>query len=142
VKGKATAVFFDRTFVKFLLVGVVNTLVGSALMFGLYNMAGCGYWLSSAVNYALTSVLSFFLNKRFTFGVKQWSFKMILLFALTIAVSYILAYGIAKPAVHFLLRSQNPRLQDNAALFAGMCLFTGLNYMGQRFVAFRRRQAP
>ncbi|GAB6393340.1 MAG: GtrA family protein [Treponematales bacterium] len=133
---------FDRTFLKFLLVGAVNTLVGSALMFGLYNIAGWGYWLSSAVNYALTSVLSFFLNKRFTFRAQGWSAFMVTAFILTIAVSYILAYGIAKPAIHFLLRNQSPRLRDNAALFAGMCLFTGLNYMGQRFVAFRRRQAP
>jgi putative flippase GtrA len=142
VKKKVAAMLFDHTFARFILVGVVNTLVGSAIMFSLYNITGCGYWLSSAMNYALTSVLSFFLNKRFTFGVKQWSFKMILLFALTIAVSYILAYGIAKSAIHFLLRNQSPRLRDNAALFAGMCLFTGLNYLGQRFAVFRRRQAP
>ena len=33
---------FDRKLWKFLLVGVVNTLVGSAIMFGLYNLAGWG----------------------------------------------------------------------------------------------------
>src|SRR5699024_8647251 len=58
---------FDRKLWKFLLVGVVNTLVGSAIMFGLYNLAGWGYWVSSAMNYLLTSILSFFLNKYFTF---------------------------------------------------------------------------
>lgn len=38
----------DRKLAKFLLVGVVNTLVGTAIMFGLYNLAHCSYWASSA----------------------------------------------------------------------------------------------
>ena len=57
----------DRRLAKFLLVGVINTLVGTAIMFGLYNLAHCSYWVSSAANYILTSILSFFLNKYFTF---------------------------------------------------------------------------
>ena len=31
---------FDPTLFRFLLVGVVNTLVGYGVMFGLYNLAG------------------------------------------------------------------------------------------------------
>ena len=59
---------FDEKLLKFILVGVVNTLVGMAIMFGLYNLAHCSYWVSSAANYILTSILSFFLNKYFTFN--------------------------------------------------------------------------
>ena len=33
----------DGTLLRFLLVGVVNTLFGAAIMFGLYNLAGCSY---------------------------------------------------------------------------------------------------
>lgn len=51
----------DGKLLKFIIVGVINTLVGSAIMFGLYNFAGCSYWISSAANYILTSILSFFL---------------------------------------------------------------------------------
>ena len=50
----------DRRLAKFLLVGVINTLVGTAIMFGLYNLAHYSYWVSSAANYILTSILSFF----------------------------------------------------------------------------------
>jgi len=63
----------DPTLFRFLLVGVVNTAVGYGIMFGLYNLAGLhtwgdlGYWISSAANYLVGSVVSFFLNKRFTF---------------------------------------------------------------------------
>lgn len=55
----------DIKLLKFLLVGVINTLVGTAIMFGLYNLAGASYWLSSAANYVLTSILSFFSQQTF-----------------------------------------------------------------------------
>ena len=35
---------FDPTLFRFLLVGVVNTLVGYGVMFGLYNLAGLPLW--------------------------------------------------------------------------------------------------
>ena len=52
----------DIKTIKFLIVGVVNTLFGTAIMFGLYNLAGCSYWISSAANYFFGSILSFFLT--------------------------------------------------------------------------------
>lgn len=59
--------FFDPSMLRFLLVGVVNTLVGAGIMFLLYNLAGCSYWLSSAANYIVGGVVSYFLNKYYTF---------------------------------------------------------------------------
>ena len=41
--------FFDITTIKFLIVGVVNTLVGTGLMFILYNVFSVNYWISSAL---------------------------------------------------------------------------------------------
>ena len=127
----------DRVFFKFIAVGIINTLTGSAIMFVLYNIAGVGYWFSSAVNYVVGSVLSFFLNKYFTFNVRQWSVYMVIVFVLIIGFSYLLAYGISKPAMNCLLRNSPQKLRENAALFTGMCLFTGINYIGQRLVVFR-----
>jgi len=132
-----TGLLFDRKFFKFIFVGIINTIVGSAIMFLLYNAAHWSYWLSSACNYCLTSVLSFFLNKYFTFGVKHWSVFMVAAFVLTIAFSYLLAYGIAKPAMDYLLKTSPERIRENFALFTGMCLFTGINYLGQRLVVFK-----
>jgi putative flippase GtrA len=127
---------FDRCFPRFLLAGVINTIVGSVIMFTLYNIAHLNYWLSSACNYGLTSVLSFFLNKYFVFAVKTWSAFMIIAFIVNIGVCYLVAYGIAKPAANFFLRNNPQVIRENIALLAGMCLFTGLNYIGQRLVVF------
>ncbi|GHV85664.1 hypothetical protein AGMMS50230_12720 [Spirochaetia bacterium] len=130
---------FDLTFFKFILVGIINTLVGTGIMLFLYNIAGFGYWQSSAASYIVGSFLSFFLNKYFTFRVQQWSAYMVFAFVFTIAVSYLLAYGIAKPVVYHVLSNHSQKFRDNTAMLAGMCLFTGLNYLGQRFVAFRKK---
>ena len=121
---------WDRTILKFLIVGVVN-------MFSLYNLAGCSYWISSAANYILGSILSFFLNKYFTFQNKERSWRQVVRFTVNIAACYLVAYGVAKPAVRMLLSGQSVSIQENAAMLVGMCLFTGLNYFGQRFFAFR-----
>lgn len=57
----------DTTFWKFVLVGIANTIVGTVVMFAAYNMFHFNYWISSASNYVVGSMLSYFLNKYFTF---------------------------------------------------------------------------
>ena len=129
--------FVDEKLLKFLLVGVFNTLLGMAIMFGLYNLAGFSYWTSSAANYIIGSILSYILNKHFTFRNTSRSWKPVVKFILNIAVCYLLAYGIAKPLTMWALRSFSASIQDNIAMLVGLCLFTGLNYFGQRFFAFK-----
>ena len=137
---------FDPTLFRFLLVGVVNTLVGYGVMFGLYNLAGLhlwgdpGYWISSAANYVVGSIVSFFLNKHFTFQNKERSWLQVIRFAATVAVCWVIAYAVAKPLVAMALAGQGQKIQENLAMVAGMCLYIGLNYLGQRFFAFRKRE--
>lgn len=128
----------DGTVVRFLLVGVVNTLVGCGAMFLLYNLAHWSYWLSSAANYILGGVVSFFLNKYFTFRKKTWSWREVLRFGVNVALCWLIAYGAAKPLTLRALAGQPPAFQENAAMLVGMCLYTALNYLGQRFFAFRK----
>ena len=136
---------FDPTFFRFILVGVINTLVGYGVMFGLYNLAGLqrlgdtGYWISSAANYVVGSIVSFFLNKHFTFRNREKGAGVVLRFVINISVCYLLAYGLAKPAVAWLLGGVglSQQLQGNLTMLAGSGLFVVLNYFGQRFFAFK-----
>lgn len=130
----------DKTAVKFLLVGVVNTLVGSAVMFSLYNFAGCPYWPSVCANYLCGGVVSYFLNKHFTFRNNERSWAQVGRFVLTVAVCMLLAYGVAKPAARWMLAGFGERVQKNGAMVVGMVLYTALNYFGQRFFAFGQRE--
>ncbi|MDO5549035.1 MAG: GtrA family protein [Eubacteriales bacterium] len=128
---------FDRSFLRFVLVGVVNTLFGTAIMFSAYNLLGLNYWVSSALNYILASILSYFLNKHFTFQNKEKGIGVLFRFVINILVCYLLAYGIAKPLIRALLTSAGPRIQDNVSMLTGMVLFTFFNYFGQKFFAFK-----
>ena len=130
---------FDKTFLKFILVGIANTLFGTAVMFAFYNLLHLSYWISSASNYIFGSILSYFLNKYFTFQSRDNSVKGILKFAVNITVCYLVAYGGAKPLIRLLFSGLPGNLQDNIAMLAGMCIFILLNYCGQRFFVFRKR---
>lgn len=129
--------FFDKTFWKFIVVGIINTLFGTAIMFVFYNVFHLSYWISSASNYIFGSILSYFLNKHFTFQSRDNSINGVLRFAVNITVCYLLAYGIAKPLAIQILSDYPQTLQDNIAMLAGMCLFVALNYIGQRFFVFK-----
>ena len=139
--------FFDSSFFRFLIVGCINTLVGYGVMFGLYNLAGLhrwgdlGFWLSSAANYVIGSIVSYFLNKHFTFRNTEKGAKVVGRFILNISVCYLLAYGLAKPVVTWLLSNTgwSQQIQGNLAMLGGSVLFVMLNYLGQRFFAFRKR---
>lgn len=130
---------FDITFFKFILVGIVNTVVGTAVMFIAYNVFHFSYWVSSTANYVVGSVCSYFLNKYFTFQNKEKSPIILLKFVVNITVCYLIAYGGAKKLILLLLSGFSKQWQDNVAMICGMGLFVILNYFGQRFFAFKKK---
>ena len=128
----------DGTVIRFIIVGIINTLFGTAIMFVFYNVFHLSYWISSASNYFFGSILSYFLNKGYTFKYGKADFKSIARFTVNILICYLLAYGIAKPTVRQLLEGYGKAIQENTAMMVGMVLFVGLNYLGQRFFAFKK----
>ena len=88
--------FLDITFLKFVLVGVINTIVGTEVMFLCYNAFHCSYWFSSAMNYVIVRIVSYFLNNYFTFQNKERSWKIVAKFIIKINICYITAYGLAQ----------------------------------------------
>ena len=128
--------FTDVTFLKFLIVGVINTLFGTAIMFISYNAFNVSYNISVFMNYFFGSILSYFLNKYFTFKNKENSLKQKLLFAVNVVICMLIAYGLAKPSVRFALSSMSEKMQGNISMLVGTGLFTILNYIGQKWFVF------
>lgn len=128
----------DGTAVRFVIVGIINTLFGTAIMFVFYNVFHLSYWISSASNYFFGSILSYFLNKNFTFKYGKTDFQSVFRFTVNILLCYLLAYGIAKPLVRMLMEGYSQALQENVAMMAGMVFFVCINYLGQRFFAFKK----
>ena len=130
--------FFDKTFWKFILVGIANTVFGTGIMFLFYNVFHLSYWISSASNYVFGSILSYFLNKMFTFRSSGQTKQTLPRFVINITLCYLLAYGIAKPVAAWCMSGFAVNIQENVAMLVGMCLFVGLNYIGQRFFVFKK----
>ena len=128
----------NKTFIKFVFVGVLNTIFGTAIMLTCYNIIHMNYWISSACNYFFGSILSYFLNKNFTFQNRERSWRIIWRFVINILICYLLAYGIAKPLVRFLLSGSTKVIQENGAMLVGMVFFTVINYWGQKHFAFKK----
>ena len=116
------SLFTDKTFMKFVLVGIVNVTVGATVMFVFYNVFH----------------FSYFLNRYFTFNYHGSSWKSIAKFIINIAVCYVIAYSVAKPLMMWILSDYSITVQENVSMTFGMCLFTALNYLGQRFFAFKQ----
>lgn len=156
--------FFDIKFWKFLLVGAFNTLVGEGLKFLLYfltpiKQAGnfllgpfdinIGTFAASAIGIIVGSVISYFLNKHFTFKNKEKGAAVVLRFALNIAVCWVIANIIALPLVSTVSKALGLTLlgwsvettADFLSLAASSVLFVACNYVGQRFFAFREKES-
>ena len=138
--GRIISIFTDRTFIKFILVGVVNTLIGTTIMFVSYNLLHFSYWISSAANYFFDSICSYLLNKYFTFRYHEHGWSSLVRFTINIVTCYLLAYGMARPFMHWLLSGYSLIIRDNVSMTFGMCLFVVFNYLGQRFFAFKKTE--
>lgn len=130
----------ERSLRCFLLIGLGNTVLSVSIQLILYSYLRFGYWASSALAFCIASVSSFFLNRRFSFQSKNAAAKDGVRFALNIALCYLAAYSAAKPlvlwtAARFLPESLSG-FYGQIALIFGNCLFTCLNYFGQRFFVF------
>ena len=132
---------FDKSFLTFLIVGVVNTLFGTAIMLVLYNVFGCSYWMSSFCDYFFGSILSYFLNKHFTFHYQGTDWRSIVKFAMNIVVCYLIAYSLALPLTRQTLQNWelSTPVVENVAMLVGTGLFMVINYIGQKFFAFSEK---
>ena len=130
----------NKEILTFLVVGVVNTMFGTAIMFVLYNVFGCSYWVSSFCDYFFGSILSYFLNKHFTFHYQGTDWRSIVKFALNIVVCYLIAYSLALPLTRHVLQDMHfsKTIVENIAMLVGTVLFMVINYIGQKFFAFRK----
>lgn len=136
----------ENTAIKFIIVGIINTIIGTTVMYVAYLLFellkvnnDVNYWISSALNYIIGSIVSYYLNKNFTFKNEEKSLTQIILFVLNILVCYIIAYGGAKELIKILLNGLNAKTIDLIAMFVGIFVFTFLNYFGQKLVVFKNK---
>ena len=128
----------NNTFIKLIMIGVINTIVGTIIMFVFYNVFHLNYWISSVSNYFFGSICNYLLHKHFTFRYNERGWVTLFSFTINIIVCYLLAYGMAKTIMQWILSDFSKTIQENVSMLLGMCLFVVLNYLGQRFFAFKK----
>ena len=143
--------FFDIKFWKFLLVGVINTLIGEGIQLLLLNPLNWsafawGVGAAAVIGTIVGSIVSFFLNKYFTFQNKEKSFKQVMRFTLNICACLLIRV-IAATAVSELCKAASismfgmsvEKFAGNMGWAVGACVFVACNYIGQRFFAFKEK---
>lgn len=127
----------NSSFIRFLLVGVVNTFVGLLIMFVLLNGAGFSYWASTFTGNTIGAGVSFLMNRRFTFRSNITVYRGLPRFLAMIFLCYFCSYFVSEQLMsQFILPS--PTLKKNASVLLGSGLYTISNYAGQKYFVFKK----
>ncbi|MFC0271385.1 GtrA family protein [Metabacillus herbersteinensis] len=124
----------------FLVVGIVNTLIGLFTVFLLMNVFGCSYWISTLVGIVVGGLVSFFLNRLVTFHSKAAIHKVFFSFILLICFCYICSFSSGE-LIASLIYSHIYYIgldEKNLAVIVGSGIYTILNYLGQKYIIFPR----
>lgn len=125
---------------RFVMVGIMNTVIGAVAMLIAYNVFHLGYWISSAMDYIIGSIFSYFANKHFTFKSEKKSLTEVVRFVINIVVCYVVSYSVAKPVIEIALKDVKLSISilEQISMFFGMGIFMVLNYFGQKFFVFKK----
>lgn len=127
-----------NSFVRFLLVGLINTCVGLCIIFILLNAVHLSYWFSTFIGNAVGACVSFILNRSFTFN-SQVSFQRGLpRFMTIILICYVVSYFLSEKLVFWVNEIQmvSSSVEQNGAVLLGSVLYTISNYLGQKYLVF------
>ncbi len=115
-------------FIRYNLVGIVNTVLGFSIIFSLMFM-GISPILSNLMGYAIGSVVSFFLNSRYTFKLIQTTKVQMLKFFTILLLSYLLNLLM----LQWLLELINPYLSQ----FFSAVVYTVSSFLLAKFIIFK-----
>ncbi len=127
-------------FSRFLVVGVLNTIVGLSVMLILFNAVELGYWLSTCLGNGVGAIVSYVLNRSFTFRsrsrVKHTWWKFVIVVSFCYLISYRLCLWVFTSSSTFF-----PGIPDdiwgNGAILAGSGLYTLTSYLGHKYYTFK-----
>ncbi|MET3195049.1 GtrA family protein [Bacillus sp. OAE603] len=127
------------TFVRFLIVGLINTFVGLTIMYVLYHLANQSYWLSTFIGNSVGAVVSFILNRSFTFKFNGSIQKSIIKFLLVILCCYFISYHLGTLLVDWSMKEMDYAIsfQTDLAILLSTAIYTITNYICQKQFVFR-----
>jgi putative flippase GtrA len=130
-KGTSQATLFLPSLVRYLAVGVANTSLSLAVIYGCMAILGAGVHESNAVGYVFGVVLSFVLNKRWTFRHKGSAWASFAKWLGVLAVAYMC--NLAVVHVSAVVLGIDPYLSQ----LTGIPVYVAVGFLGSRLLVFR-----
>ncbi|MNP17943.1 GtrA-like protein [compost metagenome] len=130
----------NQDFIKFLLVGVLNTAVGLSTIFLLLNLLDFNYWISTFMGNSIGAIVSYCLNKRFTFNSNVSNREAFWKFVSVIVLCYLISYTASYILFDILIGEliHDVALRSNFTALIGAGIYTLLNYIGQKYFVFKK----
>lgn len=125
----------DAKLVRFLLVGVVNTLFGQSVIWFSMWALGFGIVAANALGYGCGIVLSFVLNRNWTFNHDGSQVAALLRFLAVNACAYVANLLVVVAVYHL-------GVSGYVAQLSGAPFYTLIGYLGSRFIVFRPAATP
>lgn len=131
------AVILPRTkltqqLLRYTVAGLINTLVGYGIILLLYLGLGLGLGFSNLIGYGVGLMLSFAINRTWTFNDRGSIRRSIILFGALVLVAFTLNLGIT----FALLRAG---IIFPAAQALGIFTYSALVFIGSKYVIFNNR---
>lgn len=149
---------FSKEFITYCLVGLINTLVGISVAFICLNLFMLSYAVSTSLAYIFGSIVSFFLNKKYTFKNKDKSFIQFIKFFTTMLPAYIFSYWLGFEVSYFCFDTKKglfysfaaliaqytsivlEKIVDNFAVLFSMAIFLIVGFSINKFIVFKNKK--
>jgi putative flippase GtrA len=119
------------SFVRFCIVGLINTLIGLAVIYAAMRFGNVQYVIANTLGYAVGAAISFVLNRSWTFRFKGAILHSALQWALVLAVAFVAnIFAVIVAHEYF-------GVDQYLSQVFGVLVYTGLSFLGGRFYAFR-----
>jgi len=120
-------------FIKFSLVGVLNTAVDAIVFFLLTRAFGAGEVLAQAISYPAGVINSFYFNSRFTFHEK---IKYNSIHFVKFVIVNLISYGVSILTIYLI--TSNFSITDWAAKIFATVVAMVINFIGNKLVVFKK----
>ena len=144
----------SKEFIKYCLVGIINTLVGISTSLISLDFFMLSYAVSNTLAYITGSIVSFFMNKKFTFKNTDKAEIQFIKFFLTMlptyGISYFLGWFIAPHIIGIsllnpifckiaeFLNMNISHFTDNIAVFISMVIYLLAGFSINKFFVFKK----
>jgi putative flippase GtrA len=122
-------------FSKFVIVGIIRTIMGMVIVFIPYNVWGVNYILCNVVGYSVALVTGFIMHRKWAFeSHNRWTKEII---------PYLATFGLGffVNMILLLIFAEKLGMNKNISLVIASCGFTLTNYFGNKLWTFRKIKA-